>query len=73
MKIRILEKLFSATVLLTASQDLKFSDELTDDINEYDFLIPYNEIGQPLEDLHNFCEPVCSRTTDTCYYRTMCG
>lgn len=39
MKIRILEKLFSATMLLTASQDLKFSDELTDDINEYDFFL----------------------------------
>lgn len=66
MKILSLERLLSVTMLLTASKDLRFPDDITDDIRECDFLIPYNEIYQHLGDLHNFCEPVCSRMTDIC-------
>lgn len=38
---------------LTAFHYLVFCDKIADDINECDFVIPYNEICKHLEDLPN--------------------
>lgn len=54
-KIRFLGKYLSATVSLTASQYLNFfSDEIGDDINEYNTL--FNKVCQHSEDLPNSVE-----------------
>lgn len=71
VKFRIWEKLLSTTALLTASHYLKFSEEIRDDINGGDFFLSYNATCQHLEDLHNFCEPACSRMIDACYHTNM--
>lgn len=43
-RIRILKNKLPAAMNLTVSQYLALCDKIGDDINEHDFIIPYNEI-----------------------------